>query len=90
MHPAESQMLLSWSALQLKEIGRLWEWEAGQDLSEHGEIKPRCETTWSCMSEDWSLLPWNLLTWLVPWELMDSCLRSGGPGSLLATPSCCP
>lgn len=46
-------------------MGRGWEWEVGQDLSKHGEMKSRCGAAWSCISEDCSLLPGCLLTSLI-------------------------
>lgn len=42
MHPAESWMLPSWSTLPEEEMGRVWEWEVGQNLSKHREMKSRC------------------------------------------------
>lgn len=67
MHPAESWMLPSWSTLQEEEMGRVWEWEVGQDLSKHGEMKSRCGAAWSCIYEGCSLpAPW------VPPNLTDT------------------
>lgn len=58
-------MLPLWSTLQEEGMGRGWEWEVGQDLSKHGEMKSRCGAAWSCISEDCSLLPGCLLTSLI-------------------------